>query len=1209
MKKIISFMMVTILIVTAIPVACFAVEEKNAELVEEVEFVQEDSQDVQEEVNVLGNSEDIQEDLGFGKTETDEPEYVEGEAIVVRRNAKTTLNNSINNNSTIASVDSFESDIEIENLMTVHENANPNMEPALGGYQEEQEIQIVKSSSLTTDELIKKLEQRDDVISAEPNYIYHISSTSTPDFTKDQYNVSYGPEKGMHVPNWNDSSNKNADCVVAVLDSGVDYTHEDLKDGMWDEGEKYETLKKLGGGKYGLNADALDTQVGDSKDPMDDNGHGTHCSGIIAAQWNDRGVSGVTNGTKIMALKATDSVGKLTTRHYISCFNYVSEAIKAGVPIKVVSNSWSGVHGGSEITNQGAVLIFAAGNESKNLDAIPYTSNFIHSHNPSVIIVNATDKKGDYAFFSNYGANETDIAAPGVNIISTVPGINTVPDARFSDPILENDFEGGSNIFCNWTSNTENTSVQTISENGYESDHCLKIKYDGEKSAEIISEEVDLSDAKPKYITFMMKITETGSLASTMAVGMRIPTKSEDGPEMKATTFRTIDEWAVLSINLPEDTDYEKFKLEFSIMSLCENPLISYPFTGYIDNIVFTNETFPYDYMSGTSQACPAVAGEAAILFANYPNEKNDKIAARIIGSVERKEEHKNKCISGGIANLEYALDKSGENTAPVVYSATRNDSKITVAGYFFGNDSGELKVNDKTLTIEKWSDEEIVAKLPDGFTSSDVLVEVKRNTGNETLRTGHRRISIYNEANRFKMLKISDFKELDNTMPISMEDLHGKLYLCSMDSNDRDLLIFEYNPDTNKWKKVYHNQEYMVYCQTIGKYNGKIVIPVLNKKTGSSELITYEPYTGKIEMVKFSSDVGNFSLLNDDGELLLVGGTIGEEKSNKIQKVNMKTGELTEVGEIQVPKQVGSIIRNSNGEIYYAYGTSLDVQKIEKDQNGHYVGKVIKEDGLPEGIFTEGDSMDWRAVGSFTDGFILTGFRKISEEGKILADTFVGTTKGNEFEIKPIDVLFSTSAISKVCGTIVGDRFYVLASTAESKDGFMFGYLDGYKEVFDEESMPFETIETENLSIKYQSVVTYSGRKFKFSDLNITVQKKDGSKDYAVKSAKFTKKYDAGEAKFIIKKVKAEKAERKAVQEELNKVEIPFTIIKATLSSDNIKFKLSKDGKVKTVWYLSPNGKKVKKCKIPKDDYEVVEDTIVIKETSKNFSGNVKFK
>ena len=230
MKKIVSFMMVTILIITAIPVACFAAEEETAELIEEVEVTQEVAEDVKEEVEVtqkeaeevkeedavLSKSEDIQEEFLLGKSETNEPEYVEGEAIVVRRNARTTLNesSSINSNSAIASINDFANDIEVENLMTVHENADPNMEPVLGGYQEECEIQVVKSSSLTTDELIKALEQRDDVISAEPNYTYHLAST--PNFTKDQYMASFGPEKGIHVPNWNDASNKNADCVVAV---------------------------------------------------------------------------------------------------------------------------------------------------------------------------------------------------------------------------------------------------------------------------------------------------------------------------------------------------------------------------------------------------------------------------------------------------------------------------------------------------------------------------------------------------------------------------------------------------------------------------------------------------------------------------------------------------------------------------------------------------------------------------------------------------------------------------------------------------------------------------------------------------------------------------------------------------------------------------------------------------------------------------------
>ncbi len=124
------------------------------------------------------------------------------------------------------------------------------------------------------------------------------------DLTGSQYAYLGGPG-GMDVPYWNNESHRNAqDTVVVVMDSGVDYEHEDLKDVMWDEGLLYPELKKLGGGRYGYNAMKNDSKGNAylSYDPMDDFDHGTHCAGSVGALWNGYGVSGTANGTRIMAV-------------------------------------------------------------------------------------------------------------------------------------------------------------------------------------------------------------------------------------------------------------------------------------------------------------------------------------------------------------------------------------------------------------------------------------------------------------------------------------------------------------------------------------------------------------------------------------------------------------------------------------------------------------------------------------------------------------------------------------------------------------------------------------------------------------------------------------------------------------------------------------------------------------------------------------------
>ena len=125
--------------------------------------------------------------------------------------------------------------------------------------------------------------------------------------------------------------------MVAVLDSGVDYNHPDLENIMWKDGLKYEALKAMGGGEYGYNAILSE----DRDNPMDtDIGHGTHCAGIIAAQWdNDKGVAGVSPNAQIMAVRFLGQSGG-DTASAIRGYAYIQAAAKAGVNVVAVNNSW-----------------------------------------------------------------------------------------------------------------------------------------------------------------------------------------------------------------------------------------------------------------------------------------------------------------------------------------------------------------------------------------------------------------------------------------------------------------------------------------------------------------------------------------------------------------------------------------------------------------------------------------------------------------------------------------------------------------------------------------------------------------------------------------------------------------------------------------------------------------------------------------------------
>lgn len=211
--------------------------------------------------------------------------------------------------------------------------------------------------------------------------------------------------------------------IVAVLDSGVDYTHEDLRNNMWvrpaDLGPYQDRELGVIDDVHGFNA------VENSGDPMDDNGHGTHCAGIIGAEGgNGIGVAGVNWKVEIMPLKFMNAGGFGTTKDAIEAINYVIKRKRDGVNVRVISASW-----GSRMRSRaledvirsaqeaGILFVAASGNASVDNDRAPHYPASFKLDN--VISVAALTKTDELAAFSNYGPRSVHVAAPGVGILST----------------------------------------------------------------------------------------------------------------------------------------------------------------------------------------------------------------------------------------------------------------------------------------------------------------------------------------------------------------------------------------------------------------------------------------------------------------------------------------------------------------------------------------------------------------------------------------------------------------------------------------------------------------------------------------------------------------------------------------------------------------------------------------------------------------------
>jgi subtilisin family serine protease len=257
-------------------------------------------------------------------------------------------------------------------------------------------------------------ERRSDVRYAQPNHRFHLALTpNDPSFAQ-----LWGMTKIDAPAAW-DTRTDSSGVTVAVVDSGIDYTHPDLVDNIWQNDDP------LGGGDNDGNGYVDDLNGWDFatgvNDPMDDHGHGTHVAGTIGARGhNSLGVTGVNWRVKLMALKAADAQGLLES-WIVQAFQY---ACANGA--RIVNGSFGG-HGGLPQSMLDAInacpntlFVFAAGNSNSSNDLNPAWPCSLPAAN--IVCVAATTLNDERAGFSNYGVNTVDLAAPGADILSTVPG-------------------------------------------------------------------------------------------------------------------------------------------------------------------------------------------------------------------------------------------------------------------------------------------------------------------------------------------------------------------------------------------------------------------------------------------------------------------------------------------------------------------------------------------------------------------------------------------------------------------------------------------------------------------------------------------------------------------------------------------------------------------------------------------------------------------
>lgn len=285
-------------------------------------------------------------------------------------------------------------------------------------------VKVEPGTSL--DEVIDSLEQSKKVLYAEPNYIVHAFDTPNDPLFSDMWNLlndgmnGYSSGADINATSAWDQSKGSCDVVVAITDTGIDSSHPDLSSNIWfNAGETASNGVDDDGNGYVDDVNGADFINGDGN-PYDDHGHGSHVAGTIGAVGNNSvGVVGVNQRVRLMGLKFLDADGFGTTADAIRAIEYATEN-----GADVINASWGG--GGYEralheaIRATSAIFVAAAGNSGENNDYYPqYPASF---NEPNVISVAASTSADTLASYSNYGVLEVDLAAPGSNILSTVPG-------------------------------------------------------------------------------------------------------------------------------------------------------------------------------------------------------------------------------------------------------------------------------------------------------------------------------------------------------------------------------------------------------------------------------------------------------------------------------------------------------------------------------------------------------------------------------------------------------------------------------------------------------------------------------------------------------------------------------------------------------------------------------------------------------------------
>lgn len=971
-------------------------------------------------------------------------------------------------------------------------------------------LTVVRDEGMSTEALLRSLADNPSVLFAEPNYtgatlpdaeesaaaraISNVVATNGAannafkDMTAFQWGFENNPATlqtpdlpntaSANPPDWN-TANGNMDgkeVVVAVLDSGIDTSHPDLDDSIY----RFTAAQQqaLGCGEYGYNAEAAANPALDATDVTDRVRHGTHCAGIVAAEWDGAGTSGIASDAKLMIIKNGDATSSLVDQ--LNAYAFIKKAVlEQHINVQVTSNSWVVAQATRSLDaavrdlgeSCGIVSVFGAGNWTRDNDENLYSGSVLKD-NPYAVVVAATNAADELWSQSHWGANTVDIGAPGGGILSTVPFANAryMPDfASEGSNLFYEGFDAGGDAssvaFAAVKATGESVPLTNASH-----DTSAFANGSGSFSA-TLDQPIDIHGSNAKYV---VEITASGitpptddaatmfglSMYSEMFIapfGAEVKLKDGSWDSLQDGEFGLAkflgQTWDMLDLDLPANVDFDKFALRLTFVAGGQ-PVV------WFDSVGIGTQKVPYDYLSGTSMATPAAAGACAILAAQHPSDTAAQRASRLKGSVRPNASLAGRTTTGGTLDLSVVGDPSAPGTSlnPTVESLDAAGTSLQVKGSAFGASAGTVEIRaaglgdeDKSFpaTIDAWSDDSIQ------LTSSEPLsgiVDVRVTTTQK--KSAHESFFVSEGSTVFERTLslpastgedylVDDF--IDYETSGILQPLQDNLYALPQTALIEESVfvqrMWRYDIPADAWMEASALPE-PLQDASAALWNGTLVVKGTSMEIVSSgvprswgavdpasadkaevRLYAYNPASDRWSELPTEGIPLGSTLVNANETLLLVGGDKGEDSATGILSYDASSGALSPAGTLAVARTNPQVV--ASGSTLYAYDTQN--KSLETVRNG--AGTVL-ENAFPAFLSGANDARSFAAV---SEGIVMVG--PLSADSK--ADTYVlrdGRTSFEPYGKRSSDAKALSPTITSYHGSL-----YVLGSSWLEPDGRYF--------------------------------------------------------------------------------------------------------------------------------------------------------------------------